>query len=97
MPAMLSAQHNRDAWLSQVITIVVVQVIGMHVNKLFQGVPGGIFGAARRAAAAAAAAAATGRERPRGRTSSNRENECYYNGEIFVEGGDYATVMLPRN
>jgi len=66
MPAMLGAYRNRDEWLSHVITIVAVQVVGMHVNKLLQGVPGGLFGAARRASAAS-------RERREG----SRE-ECVY-------------------
>jgi len=78
MPAMLGAYRSRDEWLSHVITIVVVQVVGMHVNKLLQGVPGGLFGAARRATAAAAAA--------REKRESSRSTEYFSsdNGEQLV-------------
>jgi hypothetical protein len=86
MPAMLGAYRNREEWLSHVITIVVVQVVGMHVNKLIQGVPGGLLGALRRAAGAG------GRE-----NSSNSERFYSADGEgVVLEGGDMATVMTPR-
>lgn len=86
MPAMFGAYRNREEWLSHIITIVVVQVVGMHVNKLRQGVAGGLLGALRRATAAS-------RER---RETSNSERFYSDNGEEIVDGVDMATMMAPK-
>ena len=79
---------NRNETLCCIITIVAVQVIGMHVNKLLQGVPNGIFGAARRAA--------RGEVRESNSSSSSERFFTANDEEMEIEGGDMATVMTPR-